>query len=188
MDMASLEHRSCAPENEIDPTLDVAIREIRSFAIDPERVLPTEEPAVTKDLFVAHRPHRDSWCDRTRGVFERYVLGREIVRLDHHTFAAVETKFVSRRFRIVHPNIAVKSEERSADLFVLAPKGDEGFPLVNQQALPVRAGFDHDEPPFRVVVRDGVDRCLDGFELSASIRRDDNRSGLRVKRDRTKRP
>ena len=132
--MTVLEHRGRAAHDEIDAAFDVAIGEIRPLAVDAERVLPAQEPAVAKDLFVTCRPHGDRSYLLTSGILERDILGREVVRLDQHAFAAGGADFLSRRFGVVHSHVAVEGQDGLARVFVLAAKGDEGLALADHKS------------------------------------------------------
>lgn len=73
---------------------------------------------------------------------------------------------------MVHSEVAI--ERQNGRVLVLAPKRDEGLALVDDQALFVRAAFDDDDAGLLVLVGNGVDRGLDGLEVSASVGRDND--------------
>lgn len=80
--MTVLEDRGRVAADKIDAAFDIAILEIRSLAVEVERVLPAEEPAVAEDLFVALGPHGRGLSHIPGGVLKRDVFGREVVRVN----------------------------------------------------------------------------------------------------------
>ena len=84
MDVASLEVRRCAAENEIHVAGDVRVGEVVAPAVEKDRVLPAQEAAVPEHHAVAVHADRQRLADRPGRVLERQVLGGEIVRVDLH--------------------------------------------------------------------------------------------------------
>src|SRR5687768_17377969 len=81
VDVAVLEHRDAAAEDEVDSTLDVGVGEVRAALVEVERVLPTEHAAVVIRLPLALRPQRDGLGDVARGVLEREVVCADVAGL-----------------------------------------------------------------------------------------------------------
>src|SRR5262245_52033501 len=80
--MATLEVRGSATEDEVDMARDEGVLEVLPTAIEEDRVLPAQEPAVAEHHAIAVDAQREGLTDRSRGVLERQVLGREVVRVD----------------------------------------------------------------------------------------------------------
>src|SRR4029079_8630240 len=163
----ALEPRGCAAEDEVDVPGDQRVLEVLPAAIEKDRVLPAEEPAVAEHHAIAVDAQRERLPVGSGGVLEGQVLGGEIVGVDDRRrrperahwlavgtgIAGLQSVGQDRRRRIV-------PDEHHEPLFAL-----------DVEQLVVGAGPDGDDPPPRRggLLRRGVDRLLDASILTAAI-------------------
>src|SRR5205823_3853396 len=82
MNLAPLEKRGRAAEDEVGRAFDEAVLEILPPAIDEYRVLPTEKTAALDGNAIAVDAERKRLAARPGRVFDREVRHREVVRID----------------------------------------------------------------------------------------------------------
>jgi len=83
VNVATLEQRRGAAEDEVDMPGDERVLEILAAAVQENGVLPAEETRVPEHRPVAVDAERERLADRPGGVLQGQVLGGEVIGVDH---------------------------------------------------------------------------------------------------------
>jgi len=169
MEAAVLEPRCARPKNEIHMARNVAILVIMAPAIVKYCVLPAQETAMAKRHAVAIDARGEGLSFRPGAIFERDVLGHEIVGVDPGG---------RRAKRADGPAVGAgeageQIETQNGRARVVAQQMKEAFLALDVDQFPIRSRFDMDDGGMGgAAERRVADGRLDAGELPAAIESD----------------
>ena len=166
MDLALLEPRGRRAKNKIHMALDVAILEILPAAVDENRVLPAEEPAIAERRAVAVHADGERLTDWPGRIRECDVLRREIIRINRRRRCLEGADGFAFRVRDAREEIVRQNGVRRA----LADELEVTFLALNVDEFLVSAGRNVDDHGgFPRAHRHGHDGRLHGRERRRTV-------------------
>ena len=153
---AVFKDRRRGAEDEIDVTLDIAVFEIMTVAINKQRILPTEEATIPKRSAI--RVYKQRHCLRTHSkrILKRDVLGAKIIRVDERA---------ERESRVARVLCAQFKGENGL-VWIFTAKRDVTLTGAHSYLILINARLDSNHNCSIVVFGNVVQRGLDRLEIT----------------------